>query len=178
MLDRRTQRPPTRNRVPNRPRAVPIEAAAAWLALGLATLTPPPALSQRLPINRFTAEDGLAGSQVWDVRVDRRGLLWVASTWGFSRFDGERFTTLSVQEGLPGPNARTLLEDRDGNLWLGTGGGVARYDGVTVQAMNELPDAPRDQIWASVIDRAGRLWFATERGLVRYSEGAFRRFGT
>src|SRR5262245_26991212 len=61
--------------------------------------------AQRLPLTVYTAQEGLAGSQVWDVLVDRRGLLWVASTWGFSRFDGERFTTLSVQDGLPSPNA-------------------------------------------------------------------------
>jgi signal transduction histidine kinase/ligand-binding sensor domain-containing protein len=133
--------------------------------------------AQKLPLARYTAENGLAGSQVWDLRVDRRGLLWVASTWGFSRFDGERFTTLSVQDGLPSPNARTILEDRDGVLWLGTGDGVARYDGISVVAQNDLPEAPRGTVWASAADGAGRLWFATERGLVRFADGRFRRFG-
>lgn len=180
MPDRRTQRPPIRNPVPHRrlaARTLARSAARALASAALLSALATPLAAQRLPINRFTTEDGLAGSQVWDVRSDRRGLLWVASTWGFSRFDGERFTTLSVQDGLPSPNARTVLEDAAGNLWLGTGDGVARYDGVAVQAMNELPDAPRGQVWASAIDRAGRLWFGTERGLVRYADGGFRRFG-
>ena len=177
MLERRMEL--SSIRIPNPARR---SAAARAGLLALLSLPPllalgAPAAAQRLPLNRFTAEDGLAGSQVWDVRADRRGLLWVASTWGFSRYDGERFTTLSVQDGLPSPNARTILEDAEGVLWLGTGDGVARYDGIAVQSMNDLPGAPRGVIWGSAMDGAGQLWFATERGLVRYSHGAFRRFG-
>lgn len=173
MLEGGRERPGRRNARTGRRHEARVALAIALLAALFAS----PAATQQLSIHRFTADDGLAGSQIWDVRVDRRGLLWAASTWGFSRYDGEQFSILSVQDGLPSPNARTVIEDAEGRLWFGTGDGVARYDGALVEAMGGLPDAPRGNVWASTVDRAGRLWFATENGLVRFADGGFRRYG-
>ena len=132
--------------------------------------------AQRLPFTRYTAEDGLLGSQIWDVRQDRRGLLWIATTWGFSRFDGERFATFSVDEGLRSPSARTIVEDVAGNLWLGNNAGVARFDGRTLESFGDDEAAPRTTVWSGDVDAAGRLWFGTEAGLYRFAEGRFRRY--
>ena len=148
----------------------------AQRALLAVFLLPAGLAAQRLPFNLYDAEDGLTGTQIWDLHQDRRGLLWVAGTWGFSSFDGARFASISTREGLPSPNARTVLEDREGNLWFGTNDGMGRFDGRTVTAFPE-PEAPRQTVWASEIDGAGRLWFGTESGLYRWSDGSFRRFG-
>ncbi|MCB9378277.1 MAG: hypothetical protein H6511_05865 [Holophagales bacterium] len=143
-------------------------AALAFLALPLG--------AQRLPITSFTADDGLAGTQVWDVHLDSRGYLWVATSWGLCRYDGERFTTLSVPEGLPSPTARTILEDAEGSLWIGTNSGVARYDGRRITRVDDLA-APRATVWASAIDPSGRLWFGTEVGLTSWDGSRVRAFG-
>jgi signal transduction histidine kinase/ligand-binding sensor domain-containing protein len=143
----------------------------------LVLLAPSSAVAQRLPFNTYDADDGLTGTQIWDLHQDRRGLIWAASTWGFSSFDGARFTTLSPREGLPSPAARTVLEDLDGNLWFGTNAGVARFDGRTVVSFADRPGAPKSTIWASDVDASGRLWFGSEEGLIRYAAGEFRRFG-
>jgi len=148
----------------------------AHRALLAAFLLPACLAAQRLPFNLYDADDGLTGTQIWDLHQDRRGLLWIAGTWGFSSFDGARFASISTREGLPSPNARTVLEDRDGNLWFGTNDGVGRFDGRTVTSFPG-PEAPHQTVWASEIDGAGRLWFGTESGLYRWSRGEFRRFG-
>jgi len=135
------------------------------------------ARAQHYPFLQFTADDGLAATQVWEIRQDRRGLLWLSTTWGFQRYDGIGFVTLSTPQGMPSPNSRTVLEDSSGDLWFGTSNGLARYDGHTVEAMRDVDGAPSGTIWSSAIDRAGRLWFASDRGLVRWSDGAFRTFG-
>ena len=153
---------------------VPPAARAALLALGLALAAP--LAAQRLPFNRFSADDGLAATQIWDVLQDRRGYLWAATTWGLCRWDGERFTTLSVPEGLPSPNVRSLLEDERGRLWIGTNNGPAFYDGRRIEVPGELGGLPRSAVWAAQRDRAGRLWFGTERGLLLFDGRAFRAF--
>ncbi len=135
------------------------------------------AAAQRYPFVRFTAEDGLSGSQIWDIHQDSRGLIWVASTWGIQRYDGVSFVNLSTPEGLPTANARCTVEDSDGNLWFGTNDGVARFDGHAIEPMHDLPDAPRGIVWGGAVDAAGRIWFGTQFGLVRYAGGAFHRFG-
>jgi signal transduction histidine kinase/ligand-binding sensor domain-containing protein len=145
-------------------------------ALVAVLLLPACLAAQRLPFNLYDAEDGLTGTQIWDLHQDRRGLLWVAGTWGFSSFDGARFTSLSTREGLPSPNARVVIEDGVGHLWLGTNDGVARFDGRTITTFAHGA-APRQTVWDAAIDSAGRLWFATQSGLYRFARGEFRRFG-
>jgi signal transduction histidine kinase/ligand-binding sensor domain-containing protein/DNA-binding response OmpR family regulator len=136
------------------------------LAAALPLVAPGPALAQRLPFTLFTADDGLAGTQIWDLEIDRRGYLWVATTWGLCRYDGERFTTFSVTEGLPSPNVRSILEDNAGRLWIGTNHGIAVYDGKRIEPLADLGGLEPSAVWASAIDARGRLWFGTEFGLI------------
>jgi len=143
----------------------------------VAALLAAPLAAQRLPINRYGAEDGLSGTQIWDLKQDSRGLIWVAATWGISSYDGVRFTTLSTREGLPSANARTVIEGTGGDLWFGSNRGVARFDGRTVRNFRDDPTAPQDVVWSSVLDREGRLWFGTRDGLYRWTGAAFRRYG-
>jgi len=150
----------------------------ALLLLTVSLAIPSAAAAQRYPLATFTADEGLAGTQVWDLHLDSRGYLWIGTTWGLCRYDGESFTTFSVPEGLPSPTARTLLEDRDGVLWIGTNSGVARYDGRELVAIEDLAGLPRMTVWASAMDPEGRLWFGTERGLASFDGERFRAYGT
>jgi len=152
-------------------------ALRAGLAACLLALAGPPADAQQLPFNRYTADDGLAATQVWDVLQDRRGYLWAATTWGLCRWDGERFTTLSVPEGLPSPNTRSLLEDEIGRLWIGTNNGLAVFDGRRIEVPADLGGLPRSAVWAAERDGAGRLWFGTESGLLLHDGRGFRGYG-
>lgn len=166
---------------PSNPRSTPGTArgasSVAVLVAALALALPSVGSTHQLPFTRYTAEDGLAGSQVWDVREDQRGLLWIATTWGFSRFDGVSFRTFSLDEGLASPSARTVVEALDGAIWFGNNSGVARFDGRSLVAWDDDPTAPRSTVWSAAVDRAGRLWFGSEDGLYRYADGRFRRFG-
>jgi len=157
---------------------VPPAARAALLACVLLSAAAAPAAAQRLPFARYTADDGLAATQVWDLLEDRRGYLWVATTWGLCRWDGERFDTFAPPDGLPSATVRSLLEDRRGRLWIGTNGGLAVYDGTRIEAVTAPGSPPPGAIWASVVDRDGRLWFGTERGLTLYDGRRFRSFTT
>ena len=147
-------------------------AAICWIALAEARA----AGAQRLPFTVYSADEGLAASQVWHVMQDRRGYLWVASTWGLCRYDGVSFTTLSIPEGLPSPNVRLTLEDGNGTLWIGTNGGVAAYDGRRVVSHAGKGGALAGTVWSGAVDRHGALWFGTDRGLVSYDGEKFRTF--
>ena len=119
----------------------------------VATLAAVPLAAQRLPFTVYTTDDGLPATQVWSILEDRRGLLWIATSWGLARFDGQTFSTLSVTEGLPSANIRSLLEDREGVLWIGTNSGLARYDGRRVVAEKGEPELEA-AVWSMALDRA------------------------
>lgn len=147
-------------------------AAICWIACE----EPRPAAAQRLPFTVYSADEGLAASQVWHVLQDRRGYLWVATTWGLCRYDGVSFSTLSIPDGLPSSNVRLTLEDEHGTLWIGTNGGIASYDGRRVVSYAGQGGALAGTIWSGAVDRHGGVWFGSDRGLVSWNGAEFRTF--
>ena len=149
---------------------------AAWL---LALLLARRSLAEQLPVRAYGIQDGLAGDSITDILQDDRGYLWIATTDGVSRFDGERFASYDGGDGLPHGRIHALLEGRDGTLWIATQEGLARF----------LPDRPVGQpafervqlgspkpepVFSLHEDRARRLWiggagrlFVRERGTLR-----------
>lgn len=149
----------------------------AALILGLTLGLAGAAAAQRLPFARYDADDGLPSTQIWAIRQDSRGLLWIGTSWGLARHDGERFVALSLPEGLPSLTVRAIVEEPGGALWFGTNAGVARYDGRRITALTG-EGAPDGTVWAAARDERGALWFGTNDGLFRYANGEFRRFGS
>jgi len=58
--------------------------------------------SQELGYKIFTTDDGLISNQVWYIRQDPKGFLWLATPEGISRFDGRNFKNYSKKDGLTG----------------------------------------------------------------------------
>jgi len=63
------------------------------------------------------------------VLVDSRGNLWVGFLGGISRFDGNTWTTFTMENSLlPSNSVYDIAEDHDSVIWIGTFDGVASYD--------------------------------------------------
>jgi len=116
----------------------------------------------------FSAPDGLAAPLVQVIYQDRQGQLWFGTARGVSRFDGEKFTHLTVAEGLVDNEVRALLEDRQGRLWVGTAQGVSCYDGERFTHFTAEGVVGRNFARALLEDRQGHIWFAMGRGVERY----------
>ncbi|MEO8197199.1 MAG: two-component regulator propeller domain-containing protein [Thermoanaerobaculia bacterium] len=142
----------------------------------IALAGPRAAAAQRLPFTVYSTDEGLAASQVWHVLQDRRGYLWVSTTWGLCRWDGVSFGTLSIPDGLPSATARVTVEATDGTLWIGTNGGIASYDGERITSYADRGGALGATIWSAGLDRHGALWFGSDHGLVSYDGREFRTF--
>jgi ligand-binding sensor domain-containing protein/signal transduction histidine kinase len=152
--------------------------ALGWLLLLAVSAS---AEAERLPFRVFTTADGLAGDAVRDLLRDSHGFLWIATSSGLSRFDGQAFRTYDTAEGLPSPRVTALKETPDGTLWVGTSEGLARLrplvgDGEPAFVVD--PGAWRGQrqtINFLAVDRAGRLWAGVGAGLAVRDHGAWRR---
>lgn len=76
---------------------------------------------QSSPVFRhFTTEDGLPGSQVYQVISDKDGILWFATDHGLVSYNGYEFKTWSMAEGLTDNTVFKLQLDEDGVLWMQT----------------------------------------------------------
>ena len=70
----------------------PLLSAIAAISLAQGTIA-------HLPSRHYTSADGLAQDFVIRLALDPEGFLWIATSAGLSRFDGERFMTFGPQEG-------------------------------------------------------------------------------
>ena len=140
-------------------------------------------MAERLPIRKYTTEDGLAHARVRRIVRDPRGFLWFCTVDGLSRFDGAEFVTYRTGDGLPDPWVTDVLATRDGAYWVATNAGVAIFDPFARAAGNDRPpstdDRPRQfftrvasegspahrQVRVLLEDRAGRIWAGGQGGL-------------
>lgn len=68
--------------------------------------------------SRLSVAQGLASNNVKDVLRDRRGFVWAGTVFGLQRYDGIRFTTVSVSHTNQFLPVGNLKEDSQGNIWF------------------------------------------------------------
>jgi len=135
------------------------------------------ARAQHFHFSNFTADQGLASSQVWVIHQDRAGYLWFGTSNGVSRYDGFEFRNFTTADGLRTPIIRAITESSDGHLWFGTDDGISEFDGYRFRNYGEADGVPRGRVMAATRDGRGRLWFGTRgSGLLVYDGKRFRRF--
>ncbi len=105
---------------------------------------------------------------------DGRGIIWVSSAAGLSRYQEKTDEFIHYQDAKSYTTRKpvwSLAEDNVGNLWLGTDGdGLFQFNYLQNRFVNVVPD-PRvadslsdDQILSIYTDRAGAIWFGTDGG--------------
>ena len=126
------------------------------------------------------AKDGLAFDDVYALKEDREGRLWIATYGGgvSVRQDG-RFRNYTPADGLAHLFVYAIHEDRDGNLWFGTEGGLSRWRDGRFQTITPREGLAHDRIWTLHEDAEGSLWLGTRGGggLIRLKDGAFTTYG-
>jgi signal transduction histidine kinase/streptogramin lyase len=113
---------------------------------------------------------------VWCIREDTHGTLWVATTAGRFAVD---MTTWVVKLYRHRPEdttsicyngAWTVLEDHTGEIWIGTPGGLERYDRATDGFIHyrynpsNSATLSNNEVWVLFEDRYGGIWVGTWGG--------------
>ncbi len=128
--------------------------------------------------SHLTTSNGLSQNTVMDLTQDQRGFLWVATTDGLNRYDGEQFQTYrrSARDtsSLSNNFINCVFNDRQHRLWVGThSGGINRLDASGVRFIHynrttDGQDISRAIVTDIVQDLAGFIWASTSgQGLLR-----------
>jgi ligand-binding sensor domain-containing protein/signal transduction histidine kinase len=144
----------------------------ALLVMALSILSTA-ALSSDAPSAGYTErtwqmQDGLPEQvvQAFAQTVDR--YLWIGTTGGLLRFDGERFLTFD-RENTPAfseNNVFCLLVSRDDSLWIGMeGGGLLRYKEGKFRSFSRSDGLTNDFVRVVYEDTQGTIWVGTDNGL-------------
>ncbi len=149
--------------------------AAAAAGLFLAAL---PALAQPLAFRRFGLNDGLPQSQVSTLMEDRRGFVWLGTTFGgVSRLSGGSFKVFGAAQGVKVRSVVGLLEAPDGSIWAaGIDSGLSRIRGTQVSNFGVAEGLANPAVFAITYDDQGRIHAGTRKGLYRENgKGGFEK---
>jgi two-component sensor histidine kinase/ligand-binding sensor domain-containing protein len=131
--------------------------------------------AQKYNIKTYSVNDGLPSSQVFDVHLDDKGLVWFATAYGLAKFDGFKFETFGLDEGLRDELIYDIFEDSQNKFWVSTeSGGVGFLRGDTVVYDPEF--APLDSMLINYIIESpdGEMWFGTDaHGVHIWKDSAF-----
>lgn len=134
------------------------------------------AQNTNIKFKRYTIDDGLSQSRVYDILQDRLGYIWIATEGGLNKFDGYEFHNFKVDRTNPNllynSDVRTLFEDSKGRLWVGTAGdGVVQYynrerkNFTSYFLFPDNPERAKSQHIRNIgEDKDGNIWVATHPG--------------
>lgn len=125
--------------------------------------------------------DGLSYNWVKCIFQDSAGFIWLATSYGFNRFDGNDFKVFNHDPLDPGStisnNVMCIAADSSGMMWLGTKNGLDRFDPVTEQFLHISHDPAdsaslsSDMVRTLLVDGEEKLWIGTSKGLDRLDPG-------
>jgi ligand-binding sensor domain-containing protein len=122
-------------------------------------------------------QDGLISSMITEIVEDHRGVLWISTFSGLSRFDGTEFTNYSASNercGLANDHILDLNVGPDGNIYMVTRIGWSMFN-VTEQCFYNFELDPgfrssiAQNVWSVYPDTEGIVWLGTHNGLAKYS---------
>ncbi len=89
----------------------------------------------------MSEQEGLNGTEAWDLYQDSAGNIWfTVERAGLYKYDGESFANFYKKQGLDSPAIQCTFQDRDGRLWAGGYLGLYRLDGESfVKVSNKGP---------------------------------------
>ena len=99
-----------------------------------------------------------ADGVITTLAADASGHVWVGTTAGLSRFDGQQWTTFTEADGLVEGEIYSLAVDGQGQVWAGSryGKGLSRFDGQRWTRYwfeglwgNVVAIAPNGDVWCS-----------------------------
>ena len=115
-------------------------------------------------IKSYNNLNGIVSNYIDDLKIDKKGNVWVATIYGVSVFDGIAWTTYDTSNGLSSLPVNEIEVDSAGNVWFAEDSGVTMYDGsnwTTYNYSNTNGIMPPYRIESIFEDSKGHLWFGT-----------------
>lgn len=116
----------------------------------------------------YTERDGLPPGSVKAFAMERDGTLWVGTTTGLARLQGQRWHKVEHDMGHPGGDTEGMLVDSAGTLWAVSPNrihyllaGEARFRALALHLADDsypgIAESPTGEVWLSTRSRLQRI---------------------
>lgn len=137
-------------------------------------------LSPHAVFSHLSMQQGLSGNSVTCMIQDKYGFIWIGTTDGLNRFDGNTFLTFrntwNDSTSLPFNEVTALALDKKGRMWVATAKGFALFDygkrgfiNFISSPQNLLYGNADSYITSMVADDENGLWFGTKQWLHHFN---------
>jgi signal transduction histidine kinase/ligand-binding sensor domain-containing protein len=154
--------------------------AACWMA---GTTTPVAAVNPDVPITEllhtvWQARDGLPSDSLLDVTQTTDDFIWLGTSGGLFRFDGQKFERIELPRDpkLKSASTFSLFASKDGGLWIGfTFGNVGFFKDGKLKVFDGSDGLPPGTVRFITEDLDGNIWAVTSTGVAkRESSGRWK----
>ena len=121
------------------------ERGALWLgdkSMGLFKMTENPESNSEVQLDNYSVRDGLPSNFIVRIQEDTRGILWLGTNMGLSKFDPqlETFTNFNMQDGIPVDRFQnaSAINSR-GEIFMGTTKGMISFHPDSIRLNTRVP---------------------------------------
>ena len=128
-----------------------------------------------------TSNSGIAANNIYDLKVDGSGNVWLATDFALSRFNGTTFTNYNFENtGIEIGALRKIAIDGLNRKWVSTAqNGLIMYNGTTwTHYRTDNSGIPTNVINDVTVDASNNVWLATGVGLVKFNGTAWTTYNT
>ena len=126
--------------------------------------------AQQVLFTSYTVRDGLVANPVRKIFQDKKGFLWIGTWEGLSRYDGYRFTSISIGNGLSHNLVNDFYETTEGLLVAENNGSMDIISGDKTRLFAKFPFAINEFFTT----KKGKLLITTDNdGIYEYSGNRF-----
>ncbi|MCM1137827.1 MAG: ATP-binding protein [Duncaniella sp.] len=131
-----------------------------------------PAIGSETQWRHLSTEDGLYSNDILNVTMDEEGIIWIATRYGLSMFNGSRVTTLLPLSGHTKPklynNVLSVVPGNNGKIYFITNIALGYYDKQIgkFKAVENLESNSFKEIY---LTRSGELLVACDNRMVSYN---------
>lgn len=132
------------------------------------------AQSNYYSFSNYNENQGLVDNIIFCMFKDSKGILWVGTQNGLSRFDGSNFYNFKRKRNcnsLPHNSIESICEDKQGRIWGGTDNGIFCYN--PLQNKFENYRAPKECVNNVIVniccDKEGNVFATTGLDIIKYN---------